>query len=183
MRSGKNKWIGQGVIDLDPFPRDSLALSAVVLGSPPEAGRMEYARGGVPLTPRPSTRFRQGETINVYLEIYGLRQDSRNTRSYFEWVNVERLKEGEKKERKFQGKMNRIMEIEAKDTQTSLSHLFQRVAPVESGPVRETFTLETQGLLPGAYRLLIQTRDASNGYWDVEETFFDIGPDKSQVKR
>ena len=137
----------------------------------------------MPLTPRPSTRFRQGETINVYLEIYGLRQDSRNTRSYFEWVNVERLKEGEKKERKFQGKMNRIMEIEAKDTQTSLSHLFQRVAPVESGPVRETFTLETQGLLPGAYRLLIQTRDASNGYWDVEETFFDIGPDKSQVKR
>lgn len=183
LKSGKQKWIAQGVIDIDPFPVDRLSLSAVVLGSPPEGDKPAYARKDIPLIPRPSTRFRQGETVNVYLELYGLQADREGVRSYFEWVNVVRLKEGEQRVRKYQGRLNQIVEIEAGDTRTSLNHLFQRIAPPEDGPVAEVFTLETEGLLPGAYRLLIQARDASNGSWDVEETFFDIVPDNSQAVR
>ncbi|MCE5273464.1 hypothetical protein LLH00_19475 [bacterium] len=183
LSSGAERWLAQGVLDLAPFPTDSLCLSAVVLGSPPEAGLPEYARGQIALVPRPSTCFSRGETIDVYLELYGLKNSPDSTRSYVEGVLVERLQEGEKKVRKFQDKTSTPLEFEEMTTQTSLRHIFQRIAPGGGGPVVETFTLETEGLLPGSYRLVIQTRDLEGGGWDIEETFFDIAADSAQDTR
>jgi len=183
LSSGADKWIAQGVLDLNPFPSDSLCLSAVVLGSLPEAGLPEYARGQIALVPRPSTRFSRGETINVYLELYNLKTSPDSTRNYLEGVLVERLQEGEKKVRKFQDKSSGPLEFEEITTQTSLRHIFQRIAPAGDGPVVETFTLETEGLLPGSYRLVIQTRDLEGKGWDIEETFFDIAADSAQATR
>ncbi len=183
LSSGADRWIAQGVLDLDPFPSDSLSLSAVVLGSLPEAGLPEYARGQTPLVPRPSTRFSSGETINVYLEIYGLKPGPDSARAYFEGVRVERLQEGEKKIRKFKGKTSAPLEFEEKATQTSLNHIFQRIVPTADGPAVEVFTLETEGLLPGSYRLVIQSLDNNGGGWDIEETFFDIVPAGAQAVR
>ncbi len=165
--------MGRGQMTFAPFPADSLALSAVVLGTTPTAGLETHSRHGIPLLPRPSATFRRGEIIRVYLEFYNLRPDEQGRRSYREWIDVVRLAEGESRLKQFAGKVLGLF-TPSDRLETELTHVFQRQADTSAGPVAEVFELDSSTLAPGGYRLLIQARDDVTGLWDLEESFFDI---------
>ena len=57
---------------------------------------------------------------------------------------------------------------------TSITHVFERRAETRSGPVAETFFLDSSVLEPGRYRLLIEARDNASAYWDAEGVVFEI---------
>ena len=87
--------VAKGTLELEGFKPGMLELSGLVLGSPVTAGARAYRRQGVALLPRPSKRFARGETVAVFLEIYGLREDiRRQSRHWRERVAVTRKDNG-----------------------------------------------------------------------------------------
>jgi hypothetical protein len=58
---------------------------------------------------------------------------------------------------------------------TSLHHRFERVAETVTGPVAENFTLDTQMLSAGNYRLVIKVQDNSNGSIKQTACIFELG--------
>ncbi|MFH1068502.1 MAG: GWxTD domain-containing protein [Candidatus Glassbacteria bacterium] len=167
--------VGRGGLELKPFHTGRLDLSGVVLGSlPRENAPPVHSRLGVTLLPRPSLRFARGETITVYLEVYGLgRTNPGNVRSYREWVTVGRTEE----ERKgFFGVLGGLFGRSRREGRTRLTLTFDRAPEGFEGPVPENFTIDTADLTPGSYKLAIEVRDNSDGRRENRAIEFEIAP-------
>jgi len=174
MCSGDEKWLGKGELEFASFEPDSLRLSAVVMGVPAATSLESPERCGEKFVPRPSTRFGRGEEVKVYFEVYNLRPDSLGERNYTEWIDVVRLEEGESRVKKYAGKVFQLLTFNLSGPRTSITQSFERRADWRGDRAPEIFSLDTQGLESGAYRIVIQVRDNVSGQWDTEETFFDI---------
>jgi len=183
MCSGDEKWLGKGEMQFPPFEPDSLNLSAVVLGAPAATALESPERCGEKFVPRPSTRFGRGEEAKVYFEVYNLQPDSLGERNYTEWIDVVRLEEGESRVKKYTGKVFQLLTFNLSGPRTSITQSFERRADWRGDRAPEIFSLDTQGLESGAYRIVIQVRDNVSGQWDTEETFFDISADSAQATR
>ena len=167
-------WSGQGQLDLKPFNSEAMSLSAIVLGTEPEPRLPAHERKGIRLLPRPSLKFTRGEQIKVYLEYYNLHNGREQQRSYKEFVDVIRYAGEGISLGRITGKLIGLLTFgEAKES-TSITHTFERESAAGTDPVAETFILDSSVLAPGRYRLLIEARDNSNGYWDDEGVLFEI---------
>ncbi|MCE5270312.1 hypothetical protein LLH00_03415, partial [bacterium] len=183
MASADEKWMGKGELEFPPFEPESLRLSAVVLGAPAATALESPERCGERFVPRPSTRFGRGEEVTVYFEVYNLRPGSDGERNYTEWIDVVRLEEGESRVKKYAGKVFQLLTFNLSGPRTSITQSFERRADWRGDRAPEIFSLDTQGLESGAYRIVIQVRDNVSGQWDTEETFFDIqGSSESALK-
>ena len=162
----------QGKLKLTPYLTRKIELSGVVLGSsvPPGAEKF-HQRRGIKLLPRPSLRFSPGETITVYLELYGLKASWEGVRSYREWVTVS-LAEEEKKG--VVSSFKRLFALGGEKKGKSLTLTFDRTPKEPQGAVAENFTIDTSSLIPGTYRLLIEVRDNSTGYRSQSSLHFEI---------
>ncbi|MFC1614431.1 hypothetical protein ACFL5K_03965 [Gemmatimonadota bacterium] len=174
MQTDQCRWAGRGRMELRPFDPEHIELSAIVLGPAPDPELPAYVRNGVRLMPRPSCKFRPGEPIMVYLELYGLKTGRESRRSYKEWIDVIRLEDGESKIKKFVGQFIHMLTFSGRKPVTTVTLSFDRTLEKDSGPAVEVFTLDTSPLAKGSYRLLIETRDNVDQYWDSEEAFFEI---------
>ena len=151
----------RGRLELAPYRTGILELSGIVLGSSSAGGEPAvHQRRGVSLLPRPSLEFSPGETIEVYLEIYGLQARPPQERSFREWVTVSRAGEGNKG---FWRGLKRLLGLRGSSGRTSLTLRFDRRAESPAGTVTENFTIDTSNLAPGPYRVLVEVRDNSNG--------------------
>ena len=174
IKAGQKSWNGRGQLDLKAFNSEAMSLSAIVLGTEPEPGLPAHERKGIRLLPRPSLIFSRGEQIKVYLEYYNLHNGREGLRSYKEFVDVVRYAGEGISLGRITGKLLGLLTFgEAKES-TSITHTFDREAEAGSGPVAETFTLDSSVLAPGRYRLLIEARDNADGYWDNEGVLFEI---------
>ncbi|MBW7996895.1 MAG: GWxTD domain-containing protein [Candidatus Glassbacteria bacterium] len=150
----------KGVMDVVGFNPRLLDVSGLVLGSPVAAGERSHGRMGVALKPRPSSRFRRGETATVYLEIYGLGEDlRRGIRHWRQRVIVSRTK---RPPRGLFSRIGRLFGI-GDDELTRLTLTFDRRAATATGPAPEQFTIDTSNLAPGTYSLVVEIRDNSDG--------------------
>jgi len=152
--------VQRGKLELAPYRTGILELSGIVLGSPTEGEPAIHQRRGVSLLPRPSLVFSPGETIKVYLEIYGLQARPWEGRSFREWVTVSRIGE---ESRGFWRGLSRLLGLGGRPGRTSLTLRFDRGPETQTGAVAETFTIDPSNLEPGPYRVLVQVRDNSNG--------------------
>jgi len=174
MKDGNHRWTGRGELDLLPFETKKIDFSAVVLGSQPEPGMPAHERNRIRFTPRPSMRFKQGEQIKVYAEVYNLDIGPGSIRSYREWVDVIRLEEEKGALGRIGSKLVGMLTFGGEKQATSITLVFDRRAETRSGPVAETFFLDSSELAPGRYRLLIEARDNASAYWDAEGVVFEI---------
>jgi len=156
----RRRAVQRGKLELAPYRTALLELSGIVLGSRPGAGPSFYQRRGVGLLPRPSLVFSPGETIKVYLEIYGLQHRPGEGRSFREWVTVSRVGEGGKN---FWLGLKRLLGLGGSSGRTSLTLSFDRGPDTTTGTVAETFTIDTSNLEAGPYRVLVEIRDNSSG--------------------
>jgi len=168
------KWVGRGDMDLRPFYKNILSYSGVIMGTVPEDGTIAHTRRGIKIMPRPSMVFKRGELINVYTELYYLREGSDGQRSYKQYVDVIRLQQGESKIKKFTGKIINLLTSGGEKPATVITLLFDRKIEKIPGPVIETFTFDTANLSPGSYRLIVEAKDNESMQWASEEVFFDI---------
>jgi len=174
IKADPDRWTGRGRVDLRTFKTKILDFSAVVLGAEPEPGGPAHERLGVKFVPRASMRFKQGEQIKVYMEVYNLRIGREGIRNYTEWVDVIRLEEEQGTLGRIGSRLVGMLTFGAEKQATSITHVFDRRAETRSGPVAETFFLDSSVLEPGRYRLLIEARDNASAYWDAEGVVFEI---------
>ncbi|MBN2288617.1 MAG: hypothetical protein JXQ83_04740 [Candidatus Glassbacteria bacterium] len=174
LKAGGETWNGSGELDLEAFNPGSLELSSIVLGEDPPEGTRSHERRGVRFIPRPSLAFSRSERIRVYLEYYNLHPGRDRQRSYKEWVDVIRCEGESGPAGRIAGKLAGLLTFGAKKENTSITHTFDREAAPGQGPVAETFILDSSVLEPGRYRLLIESRDNANGFWDSEAVLFEI---------
>jgi GWxTD domain-containing protein len=174
IKADPDRWTGRGRVDLKTFKTKILDFSTVVLGAEPEPGGPAHERLGVKFVPRASMKFKQGEQIKVYLEVYNLRIGREGFRNYREWVDVIRLEEEKGMLGRIGSKLVDMLTFGKEKQGTSITHVFDRRAETRSGPVAETFFLDSSVLEPGQYRLLIEARDNASAYWDAEGVLFEI---------
>ena len=174
IKADPDRWTGRGRVDLKTFETKKIDFSTVVLGSEPEPGGPAHERLGVKFVPRPAMKFKQGEQIKVYTEVYNLRIGRGGIRNYREWVDVIRLEEEQGTLGRIGNKLVGMLTFGREKQATSITHVFDRRAETRSGPVAETFFLDSSVLEPGRYRLLIEARDNASAYWDAEGVLFEI---------
>ncbi len=174
IKADPDRWTGRGRVDLKTFETKKIDFSTVVLGSEPEPGGPAHERLGVKFVPRPAMKFKQGEQIKVYLEVYNLRIGRGGIRNYREWVDVIRLEEEKGALGRIGSKLVGMLTFGGEKQATSITLVFDRRAETRSGPVAETFFLDSSELAPGRYRLLIEARDNASAYWDAEGVVFEI---------
>ena len=174
IKAEPDRWTGRGQMNYMPFDTRVLDFSTVVLGAEPEPGGPAHQRLGVKFLPRPAMRFKQGEQIKVYMEVYNLRIGRGGFRSYTEWVDVIRMEEKQSILGRIGSKLAGMLTFGEEKQGTSITHVFERRAETRSGPVAETFFLDSSVLEPGRYRLLIEARDNASAFWDAEGVVFEI---------
>ena len=152
--------VERGELELRPFRENKLDLSGIVLGSLTAGGVNSPFQKNTALLPRPSLQFLSGESIAVYLEIYGLSLRVNELRSFRERVTVSRTAEAGSS---FWKSLGRLFGAGGKTGKTSLTLTFDRGPESVQGTVPENFTIDTANLEPGPYRVLIEVRDNLNG--------------------
>ena len=150
-----------------PYSEGGLELSGVILGSPPLPGEQVHRRRGVEILPRPSLAFRRGETIKVYLEVYGLKQNRTLRRFFTEKVTVSLVEE-----KADENIIKRLFGI--KQPRTSLTLSFDRYPSEARGPFAEHFNIDTSDLVPGSYNLLIEVIDKNSRQRKKTVCFFEL---------
>jgi len=155
-------------------PGRRLDLSGIILGSPPLEGRQVHRRRGINLLPRPSLTFAPGEKITVYFEVYGLRKDRTNRRSFRERVTVGLVEE--------KAGITSILKklFRGKKPRRSLTLSFDREPPEAAGPVAEHFEIDTSNLVPGKYSLVAEVRDNSTGRRRGTGVSFELEPPETR---
>ena len=106
--------------------------------------------------------------------MYNLRIGRGGFRNYREWVDVIRLEEEKGVLGRIGSKLVGLLTFGEEKQATSITLVFDRRAETRSGPVAETFFLDSSVLEPGQYRLLIEARDNVSAYWDAEGVLFEI---------
>ncbi|MFH1068009.1 MAG: GWxTD domain-containing protein [Candidatus Glassbacteria bacterium] len=162
-------------IQLFPYRGNGLELSGLVLGGSPAESRPVHRREGISLLPRPSLKFKAGEPIYVYCEIYGLQPDPHDSRlSFSERVTVTLLAEQKSELKELFGKFAWWND----ERGTSLTLNFDRNPPPPRGHVLpETFTLNTYNLVPGSYLLSVEVHDKQTGRRSRSGCQFEISGD------
>jgi len=167
---------GRKRMDIEPYSADSLDLSGVILGSPPEPGQQIYSRRGVEIVPRPSLTFTPGEPVSVYFEIYGLKTNRDGERAFQERVTVSMAEKGT-------GGLSGIfssLKWWGRKKAKRLTLTFQRQPAERSGPVAEHFDIDTSELPPGNYSLQLKIIDRS-GKAEKEVTWkFDLAQQETE---
>jgi len=175
MQAPQRRAVDRGNLVLEPYPARKLALSGIILGGPlPESGRGFHRRGNVELMPRPSRRFRRGETVQIFLEVYGVRSAWTGERSFREKVTVSRLGRKPKADRDLWEVIELFNSEKGGRQRISLTLTFNRTLDESAGRHAENFTLDTRSLAAGYYRLLIDVRDNSSGRRSRKDAFFEI---------
>jgi tetratricopeptide (TPR) repeat protein len=169
------KWVERGLMVLQGFSEKKLDLSGVVLGTLPQDDSETYSRKGIAMVPRPSLKFKHGEIVSVFLEIYNLEQNQMGSRGFAEEVNVTLVKDDTEKERNFAGGYVITRNLDPEKSLTSLNHRFERTPKTNSGPVAEFFTIDTSQLRPGNYRMVINIKDNSNSSSSQTSCIFELG--------
>jgi GWxTD domain-containing protein len=150
-----------------PYSKSGLELSGIILGSPPLPNVQVHQRRGVEILPRPSLAFRHGETIMVYLEVYGLKQNRTRRRFFTEKVTVSLVEE--------KADENIIKRLfGSKKPRTSLTLSFDRYLSKARGPFAEHFNIDTSDLVPGSYNLLIEVQDKNSRQSKKTGCFFEL---------
>jgi len=141
--------------NISPIEADSLELSGIALGVPPETDEAFHSILGVGFVPRPSLKFKLDEVIRVYLEVYGLQSDKEVGRIYLEAVTIRVVDDRKENEESL---VSNLWHWGRKRT-TSLTMNFSRRASSNDGPVPETFDINSSLLMPGNYELLVTVKD------------------------
>ena len=174
MKGDGERWVTRGRIGLQPFVPEQLCFSAVLLGIEPPAGSESYERRQVRLIPRPSMKFKRGEQIKVYSEVYGLRPNQEGKRSYREWVDVIRMEDQSGKIGQITDKLSGLFTRGKAKADTKITQNFDRAPESAKGPVAETFLLDSSVLEPGKYRLVIEAQDDATTQWGEEAAVFEV---------
>lgn len=161
--------VDRGSLEIKPYSGESFELSSLVLGSVPAPGKGLLTRRSVELLPRPSLRFRRGEIIHVFLEVYGLTAGPDGGGSFREWVTVGRA---EKEDGGWIEGLKRL--FGGGRTRSNLILTFDRTLTGDDFPASESFTVDTAPLAPGDYRILIEARDNATGRQVSRKAFFEI---------
>ncbi len=155
------RWVERGLMELHPFSTRRLELSRVVLGSLPRDDSDCYRRKDIPMLPRPSQKFKRGEIISVYLEVYNLEQNQDGSRGFTVEVDVILVEDDVEKKMAYAGGTIRSRKLDPEKSTTSLSHRFERAPASDTGPVAEFFIVDTSELDPANYRMIIKINDNS----------------------
>jgi tetratricopeptide (TPR) repeat protein len=169
------KWVERGQMDVHEFSERTLDISGAVLGSLPKDNVETYSRKDIAMVPRPSLRFKHGEIISVFLEVYNLGQDRMGSRSYTVEVDVTLVKDDTEKVSDFAGGTIRTRNLDPGKSSTSLNHIFERTPETYTDPVAEFFTIDTSQLRPGNYRMVIKINDISNNSSKETSCIFELG--------
>jgi hypothetical protein len=153
------RWVERGLMELNPFSTRRLELSRVVLGSLPQDDNDCYSRKDIHMLPRPSQKFKRGEIISVYLEVYNLEQNLDGSRGFTVEVDVTLVEDDAEKKIAYAGGTIRSRKLDPEKSTTSLSHRFTRAPASDTGPVAEFFTVDTSELDPANYRMIIKIND------------------------
>ncbi len=169
------KWIERGLMNLRGFNKEKLVLSAIVLGSLPAEGSATYSRKDIAILPRPSLKFKQGEIISVFLEIYNLERRQSGSRGFTEEVRVTLVEDDMEKKRDFAGGTAIRRSLDPDKSSSSLNHRFERAPETDSGPVAEFFSIDTSQLRPGNYRMVVKIIDNGSGSSNEASCIFELG--------
>lgn len=168
-------------LHLNKYPAGTLELSGIIFGSPPDPHQPVHERRGVEILPRPSLAFHIGETVSVFYEIYGLGTNAESQRTYRELVTVSIASANPDEQNGFSGNLEGFMRWDH-NRSTTLTLSFDRSIDQASGAVAENFDIDTQGLVPGNYRLYLDIEDTVNGQHKEVTWFFDLLPERGPEK-
>lgn len=155
-----------GSLHIGRLRGDSLCVSGIILGDPPQPGLRLRSHGDGSILPRPSRKFSPQERISVYCEVYGLAPADSTGRDYSEKVIVSLVEEHKSllKSALF-GRQKRS---------SSLSLSFERRAGTLEGAAAEQFEIDASQLKPGLYNLAIEVRDSGTGKSARTESQFTV---------
>jgi tetratricopeptide (TPR) repeat protein len=169
------RWVERGLLVVHGFSEKELDLSGVVLGSLPQDNSETYSRKGIAMAPRPSLKFKHGEIVSVFLEIYNLGQNQAGSRGFTEEVNITLVKDDAEKFRDFAGGTVTSKNLDPEKSHTSFNQRFEKAPETKSGTVAESFNIDTSQLRPGNYRMVININDKSNGSGNQTSCIFELG--------
>ncbi len=145
---------------------DSLCVSGIILGDPPQPELSVRSRGVAHVLPRPSRSFSPQERVSVYCEIYGLAPADSSGRDYHEKVTVSLVEERKS--------LLKSVLTGGKKRVGSLSMSFERSAGTTAGAAAEQFEIDAVQLKPGKYNLVIEVQERQDGPLARTESQFTV---------
>ncbi|MDZ7373966.1 MAG: GWxTD domain-containing protein [candidate division KSB1 bacterium] len=153
-------------VSLTDFARNQLLLSDLVLGSVEPQAKGTWRRGGAAIRPNPTHRFRTGEPVGVYFEIYNMKIDNEGKARYTVELCVEPETRGAG------GKFGGILRFLSGRAPARVITRAERTAAARD--VFECLSVEIPSEQKGRYRLSVAVQDLVAGSRDRTSSVFEL---------